>query len=281
MKSNKQRRAEINAKRLARAERLQAQLRAPNDGRIARLVGSETADPIMLARFNTSVALPTLYVDREFCCRDCGEPGVWTAKQQKWWHETMGGNISSTAVRCLACRRKHRAQKAISAAGVGADALGETTRWLRSVGARQQDPATLVRVEALLTSKWDSVRQLAIEVLGRWQRPQDFERLRLWATTGAVPVWRDRVRHAAVKALVPLLRHPRDDAWLWEACVANPWLWRPANAHFHQVPAHTLNDLMSSELQRNDPGRLSASIVVLMDARRTLSPPHWRQLAQH
>ena len=153
MKSNKQRRAEINAKRLERAARIEAQLRAPNDGRRKRLVGSEPVDFDLLARLNNTYAdLPSHYVDRSFNCRDCGEACVWTAKQQKWWYEIARGNINSTAVRCLACRRKHRAQVRNSSQGQGADLLGETVRWLRSVRAHKQDAATVARVEELLTS---------------------------------------------------------------------------------------------------------------------------------
>lgn len=228
MKSNKQRRAEINAKRLQRAARIEAQMLAPNDGRIRRLVGGEPANRELLARLNnTYCELPAYYVDRRFSCRDCGEAGVWTAKQQKWWYETMRGSIFSTAVRCLACRRKHRAQITCSKAGAGADLLGETARWLRSVGAHQQDAVTTARVESLLNSKWDGLRRLAIEVLGRWQRRQDFDRLLAWANDESRKQF-DATRQAAVQALVPQLKHPRDDAWVLAACVNQRHLWHHA-----------------------------------------------------
>ncbi|WP_343224876.1 zinc-ribbon domain containing protein [Luteolibacter luteus] len=47
-----------------------------------------------------------------FTCKDCGKQEVWTAGQQKWWHEQMGGDVETTAVRCRNCRAKERARKA-------------------------------------------------------------------------------------------------------------------------------------------------------------------------
>ena len=51
------------------------------------------------------------YIDKPFSCRDCGEPQVWTAEQQKWWYEVAQGNVFSTATRCRACRRQDRTRK--------------------------------------------------------------------------------------------------------------------------------------------------------------------------
>lgn len=281
MKSNKQRRAEINAKRLERASRIEAQLRAPNDGRRKRLVGSEPVDFDLLARLNNTYAdLPSHYVDRSFNCRDCGEACVWTAKQQKWWYETARGNINSTAVRCQACRSKHRAQVSSSSQGQGADLLGETVRWLRSVRAHKQDATTVARVEELLTSKWDSLRQLAIEVLGRWERPQDFARLLAMAQDESLDKF-DVTRRAAVHALVPQLQHPRDDAWVLEACVTQRRLWHPASAFVRHIDNKSLNQFLAGEVQRDASARLVNSTYLLMDARRAASPTFWRHVSQH
>jgi len=54
---------------------------------------------------------PIFYQEIEFICKDCGKPQVWTARQQKWWHEVMGGDIETTAVRCRGCRRKERTRR--------------------------------------------------------------------------------------------------------------------------------------------------------------------------
>lgn len=40
----------------------------------------------------------------ERTCRDCGEPFLFTAREQRHWLETLGFHIDSTAVRCAACR---------------------------------------------------------------------------------------------------------------------------------------------------------------------------------
>jgi hypothetical protein len=51
---------------------------------------------------------PRYYVDREFQCIDCGRKEIWTATQQKWYYEVAKGSLYSGAVRCRACRRKHK-----------------------------------------------------------------------------------------------------------------------------------------------------------------------------
>ena len=51
------------------------------------------------------------YLDYKFTCKDCGEQAVWTGRQQKWWHEEIGGDVESIAVRCRDCRVKERLRK--------------------------------------------------------------------------------------------------------------------------------------------------------------------------
>jgi hypothetical protein len=110
MKSGKQRRVEIMARR---RERAVAVVGLDPFKRVRRLpVGSVAADSSKLAHNNTYGALPVFYVDRLFSCRDCGIEEVWTAKQQKWWYEDAHGSIYSAAVRCRACRRVEQARVA-------------------------------------------------------------------------------------------------------------------------------------------------------------------------
>lgn len=111
MKSNRQRRAEIKAKRLERAGKLKQRLRsgAGSGGMPSRAV---PADHRALSHNNTYGLLPDYYLDRPFVCRDCGAEEVWTAQQQKWWYEVAKGHIDSRAVRCRACRQRIRSQKA-------------------------------------------------------------------------------------------------------------------------------------------------------------------------
>jgi hypothetical protein len=107
-KSDKQRRAELKARRLARAVSLRDHdVRGIAPGVQAGVV---PADHAKLAHNNTYGLLPLFYVDTAFTCRNCGSQEVWTAKQQKWWYEEAQGHIDSRAVRCRPCRLIERAR---------------------------------------------------------------------------------------------------------------------------------------------------------------------------
>ncbi len=109
-KSGKQRRAEIKAARLKRAERSWKTANIYATVIPARAVA---ANHEMLDHVCTMChRLPNFYMDRPFRCKDCGVDEVWTAKQQKWWYEIAKGHIDSIAVRCRPCRKKERARKA-------------------------------------------------------------------------------------------------------------------------------------------------------------------------
>jgi len=115
MKSNKQRRQEIKAQRLRRAER-QIQIRRANARPVNRPVGAEPVTPALLRR-NNSYSIPDFvqrgyYLDRPFRCKDCGIEEVWTAAQQRWWYEVAQGDVWTVAVRCRPCRRRERERKA-------------------------------------------------------------------------------------------------------------------------------------------------------------------------
>ncbi|KIQ31161.1 hypothetical protein RT97_16755 [Variovorax paradoxus] len=187
MKSNKQRRAEIKAHRLERAARAAARQRAHVDGRLVRgAIGQVAADTALLAANNNTYGLlPVYYVDKAFTCRDCDAEQVWTAKQQKWWYESMHGNINSTAVRCLRCRRARRARLHASQAPDGANLLGVQTMRLRALGAAAPNAEAAAELEAALQSKWWSLRTVAIQAMARWG---DSERIgRLLALVAARP----------------------------------------------------------------------------------------------
>ena len=110
MKSNRQRRAEIKAKRALRAMKLQSRLK-PWARLGERPLGAVPADHGELSHNNTYGLLPDYYVDRRFICRDCGATETWAAQQQKWWYEVAKGHIDSFAVRCRTCRQRIRKQK--------------------------------------------------------------------------------------------------------------------------------------------------------------------------
>jgi Probable zinc-ribbon domain len=113
MKSNKQRRAEIKARRLLRAAK---KCKAPSFLNL-------TIAPCKSAPVNKRALAPNngycipefeargFYMPVSFTCRDCGVNEVWTAKQQKRWYEDWQGPIFSVAQRCRPCRALVRARK--------------------------------------------------------------------------------------------------------------------------------------------------------------------------
>ena len=113
MKSGKQRRVEISAKRKKRALKRSAIAKAVelrNTPSRMVPVNEELLAP------NNSYGAPAFvtrgyYVDIPFRCADCGKEEVWTGSQQKWWYEIAKGFVYSSAVRCRVCRRKERARR--------------------------------------------------------------------------------------------------------------------------------------------------------------------------
>jgi hypothetical protein len=108
MKSNKQRRAEIKARRARLAEK---QARRGKSRPQEMPVGAVVVNSALLRPHNSyGLTFETrgYYEDLAFDCKDCGKQEVWTATQQKWWYEVAKGEVNSTAVRCRACRRRER-----------------------------------------------------------------------------------------------------------------------------------------------------------------------------
>ncbi|WP_027527272.1 zinc-ribbon domain containing protein [Bradyrhizobium sp. Ec3.3] len=122
MKSNKQKRSEINARKAKRREKeallaAQAARKARQEFvRLARLRDELPVDPTRLNPAGNSYSIPAFvergtYAAIEFACKACGKVETWTAKQQKWWYETAKGDVFTTATRCRPCRRKERARR--------------------------------------------------------------------------------------------------------------------------------------------------------------------------
>ena len=112
MKSGKQKRVEIKAKRKHKVAKIQ--LRNNQQERQLRPVFGPAVNEALLAP-NNSYGAPDFvyrgyYVDRPFRCVDCGKEEVWTGTQQKWWYEVAKGFVYTTAVCCRLCRRKKREQ---------------------------------------------------------------------------------------------------------------------------------------------------------------------------
>jgi hypothetical protein len=114
MKSSRQRRDEIKARRATRTARRAALEEAAQRKQMeARgvLVNESALAP------NNSYGAPEFvrrgyYVDLPFRCKACGKEEVWTATRQKWWYEVAKGFVYSTATLCRACRRKEQARRA-------------------------------------------------------------------------------------------------------------------------------------------------------------------------
>ena len=207
MKSNKQRRAEIKARRLERAANLKAKLRTQDARQLSAgglVPGMAMADKSRLAHYNTSFGeVPDFYLDQAYTCRDCGAQEVWTAKQQKWWHEVAQGSAYSQAVRCRACRQARRALRDDALRNEGANLLGDEVARLRALATQRPTNDALVQVEAALQSKWRSLRVVAIEVMGQWGGPAQIGRLQAFAAdrTGSYGSWEYEASRAAAKAL--------------------------------------------------------------------------------
>ncbi|HEX3871900.1 MAG TPA: zinc-ribbon domain containing protein [Pirellulales bacterium] len=121
MKSNKQRRAELQAKREARRLRAASKKVAVEKARQLALLEAKELDGVAvnglkLAGYNSygdpDFVVRGYYLDIPFTCKSCGREEVWSATQQKWWYEVAKGQVYSTARRCRACRRKERERRA-------------------------------------------------------------------------------------------------------------------------------------------------------------------------
>ena len=118
VKSNKQRRAELKAKKARKAYSRMVAVREDRLIALARDMaqsGGAAVDRDQLAP-DGSYSHPDFvergyYVDKPFICQDCGVPQTWTAVQQKWWYEVAKGSVWTTATRCRPCRLRERTRQ--------------------------------------------------------------------------------------------------------------------------------------------------------------------------
>lgn len=75
------------------------------------------------------------YLDRAMVCVQCGKQFVFSAREQKYWYETLKFNFHSVAVRCLQCRRQRRTVSGLR------NQIAEAKRRLE---ARPADPGLLL-----------------------------------------------------------------------------------------------------------------------------------------
>ena len=122
MKSGRQRRLEIKQHRQSKIDRARAAVLRQQTDRLrqdmvrALAGGAEPVDRAKLGR-NPSYSEPGFmergyYLDQPFRCQQCGAPQVWTAGQQKWWYETVQGDLWSIARLCRPCRIQERERRA-------------------------------------------------------------------------------------------------------------------------------------------------------------------------
>lgn len=123
MKSNKQKRAELDVRSKARrvkqaaAEGRAAEQKRQDERRAAIARGAVPVDPAKLAPSHSAYSTPDFvqrgwYEPRPFVCAGCGASEVWTGRQQKWWYEIAGGDRFSGPKFCRSCRAKERSRKA-------------------------------------------------------------------------------------------------------------------------------------------------------------------------
>jgi hypothetical protein len=123
MKSNKQKRAELEARRAVKREAAALKARREVEARRRRVLegalerGAVAVNPARLVGARYGYSVPEflergVYEPVPFICKSCGRQEVWTPHQQKWWYETAGGDCFSTATMCRPCRARERARKA-------------------------------------------------------------------------------------------------------------------------------------------------------------------------
>jgi hypothetical protein len=109
VKSNKQRRAELQAEKRARALRKQASNTDALASRGIRVDIEKLAPDNSYG--NPDFVERGFYEDHHFTCQHCGKKEIWTARQQKWWYEIAKGNVWTTARLCRPCRRRERERR--------------------------------------------------------------------------------------------------------------------------------------------------------------------------
>jgi hypothetical protein len=114
MKSGRQRREEIKAKRERRSLKRHSPEAKPRSA--PRPPGNVPVNESALAPYNSygapSFIMHGYYQDVPFHCQGCGKDEIWPATQQKWWYEVAKGYMYSTAKLCRPCRRKEQARRA-------------------------------------------------------------------------------------------------------------------------------------------------------------------------
>jgi hypothetical protein len=137
MKSNKQRRAEIMARRelirgkAQRGFQISTMSREAVIAYMEKLARNQSDGHGYGDAFRDFVARG-FYVPKQFRCKDCNVEQLWTVGAQKFWYEKCGGDFSTTAIRCRPCRAKERERKALARAASLPGLLEKRARIARS-----------------------------------------------------------------------------------------------------------------------------------------------------
>jgi len=75
------------------------------------------------------------YIDEQKTCVQCRQPFVFSAKEQKFWYETLQFNFGSTAIRCRNCRKRRQSEHALR------EQIGTV---LKELTTRPNDPGLLL-----------------------------------------------------------------------------------------------------------------------------------------
>ncbi len=116
MKSNKQRRAELQELRAKQESKRQAKAIAHQEQANREKIPTDViCHPELLAP-NGSYSTPLFvtrgyYIDLPFQCVDCQKQEIWLAAQQQWWYEVAKGDVFALASRCRPCRKIERDRK--------------------------------------------------------------------------------------------------------------------------------------------------------------------------
>lgn len=181
------------------------------------------------------------YADEEKVCRSCGLRFVFHAAEKKYWYETLKFDQSSTAIRCLSCRKSERAlrqkrkeyqgfrKQTASAAATSADWLGLSSSLLflrEHTGAGSLETGLAAarkarRLGAAVDETWWLEAKYQ-QALGRPAKAKAaFDEYRRLAK-GSQPGVRARLREAEALAGITAELDPRVEAQLLEQVVRSP-----------------------------------------------------------
>jgi hypothetical protein len=99
-----------------------------------------------------------IFVDEEKVCRDCGKPFVVTAREKRYWHDTLGVTSHFSPDACKSCRRERRSARALNT---------QMTQAARLAARRPDDAAALLTLARATAEVVESSRTGSRKALHR------------------------------------------------------------------------------------------------------------------